>query len=107
METKARVRREDKIAVMFSSDMRRRLNVLAEGFGMPPSTLCAFAVATWVQQQERGLDLTRQAITQIADKAGEMLTDEEALQVAIGSAVSLARAQDKQGILPLEQEQGH
>jgi predicted transcriptional regulator len=102
METKARVRREDKIAVMFSSDMRRRLNVLAEGFGMPPSTLCAFAVASWVQQQENNLAMTRNAITQITNQAGEMLDAVLVDELAKASLVQVNRKMDTQGLLPLD-----
>lgn len=100
METKQRVRREDKIAVMFSSDMRKRLNVLAEGFGMPPSTLCAFAVASWVQQQENNLALTKVAIGQIADHVGvkvDTLLDDAGLTASLAQ---VNRALDTEGLFP-------
>lgn len=102
METKQRVRREDKIAVMFSSDMRRRLNVLAEGFGMPPSTLCAFAVASWVQQQENNLAMTRGAIQQITEKAGGLVDAVLADEIARASVVQVNRALDTQGLFPID-----
>lgn len=101
MESKARVRREDKIAVMFSSDMRKRLNVLAEGFGMPPSTLCAFAVASWVQQQENNLAMTRNAITQMAAQIGEKVDPVMVDVAAQASLVAVNRHLDNQGLLPL------
>ena len=73
MDIKDRVRREDKIAVMFSSEMKARLDKIAAGFGMPPSTLCAFAVASWVQQQETNAAMTRMAVLSIAKQAGDKL----------------------------------
>lgn len=102
MEVKARVRREDKIAVMFSSDMRKRLNVLAEGFGMPPSTLCAFAVAAWVQQQENSLAMTRNAVNQIATQAGEKIDSALLDEIAQAALLYANKHLDSQGLLPLE-----
>lgn len=101
MEVKSRVKRNDKIAVMFSSDMRSRLSVIAEAFGMPPSTLCAFAVASWVQQQERSLSMAREAIQSIADKAGELIEPELVNKCATASLIEVNRHLDAQGLLPL------
>lgn len=102
MEVKTRVRREDKIAVMFSSGMRQRLNVLAEGFGMPPSTLCAFAVATWVQQQENALAMTRNAVSEMVSHASEAMDATMLDDVAMASLKAVARSVDSQGLLPLD-----
>lgn len=75
MEAKQRVRRDTKIAIMFSPEMKERIDRTAVAFGMPPSTLCSFAVAQWVQNQENQLAMSRMAVMQIARQAGEKLDD--------------------------------
>lgn len=45
-------RRTDSMRVRLSPSMMDRFDRLAESFGMPPSTLCAFAVISFIQQEE-------------------------------------------------------
>ena len=102
MEVKtAKVRRENKLAIMLSDEMRERLAVVAQGFGMPPSTMASFAVAAWVQQQEQGKAMTRMAIMDVARKAGEKLDAVEAADFAEVAMVVAARKEDAQGLLDL------
>lgn len=103
MEVKTKVRREDKVAVMFSADMKSRLDKIAEAFGMPPSTLCAFAVASWVQQQENQLSMARMAIMQIARQTGEKMDELNLDKILQPMIVEMAKQQgDPQGLLPLD-----
>lgn len=102
MEVRSKVRREDKVAVMFSAEMKARLDKLAEAFGMPPSTLCAFAVASWVQQQENNVSMARMAVMQMARQVGEKVDGPEFAAMVQSAVVAAAKAQgDPQGLLPL------
>lgn len=106
MEVRAKVKREDKVAVMFSSEMKARLDKMAAAFGMPPSTLCAFAVASWVQQQENNLAMARMAVLQMAKQAGEKFDSAEFDQMLQAGIVAMAKQSgDPQGLLPLVKEE--
>lgn len=101
MDVKERVRREDKIAVMFSTEMKARLDKIAAGFGMPPSTLCAFAVASWVQQQETNAAMTRMAVLSIAKQAGEKLDGLDLDELVRASVFAGAKSVgDPLGLMP-------
>lgn len=107
MEVKAKVRREDKVAVMFSAEMKARLDKIASAFGMPPSTLCAFAVASWVQQQENNLAMSRMAVMQLAKQMGEKVEGPEFEQMLQAGLVAMAKQSgDPQGLLPLVKDLG-
>jgi hypothetical protein len=86
MDTETKVRRGDKVAVMFSPAMHERVSAQAAAYGMPVSTLCAFAVAAWVQQQEKNAAMARAAVLQVSRQAGADLGKldlEGALQAAM------------------------
>lgn len=105
-EKTPKVRREDKVAIMLSAEMKERLDKVAAGFGMPPSTMCAFAVAAWVQQQENNAALARMAVMDMTRKAGEKMDemDVDALvQFSMQQAAKLGG--DPQGLLTLDHEE--
>jgi predicted transcriptional regulator len=106
MEVKQKVRRDTKVAIMFSPEMKERIDKIAVAFGMPPSTICSFAVASWVQQQENNLAMARMAVMQIARQTGEKLDTldlEKMLQMAVVEAAR--QTGDPQGLLPLDPEE--
>ena len=105
MEVKNRLRREEKIAIMFSAEMKERIDKIALAFGMPPSTLCSFAVASWVQSQENQLAMARMAVMQMARQAGEKMDELNIDKILQPMVVELAKQQgDPQGLLPLDPE---
>jgi len=73
------IRRTDSIRVKLAPEMLERVEALAINFGMPTATLCAFAVATWVRQQEQSASLARMAVMDVTKRAGESfnMTDEK------------------------------
>lgn len=105
VEKTAKVRREDKVAIMLSSEMKERLEKVAAGFGMPPSTMCAFAVAAWVQQQENQAALARMAVLDIARKAGEKIDDVDLDAIVKFSQQQSLKSVDAQGLLTLDHEE--
>ena len=105
MEVKEKVRRVEKVAIMFSPDMKDRIDKIAVAFGMPPSTLCSFAVASWVQSQENQLAMARMAVMQMARQAGDKIEDLDLEKVLQPMIVEMAKQQgDPQALLPLDRE---
>lgn len=103
MEVKERVRRVEKVAIMFSPEMKERLDKIAVAFGMPPSTICSFAVASWVQSQENQLALARMAVMQMARQTGEKMDQYDMDKILQPMIVEIAKQQgDPQGLLPLD-----
>lgn len=64
------VRRSDSIRVKLAPVMVERVERLAESYGMPVATLCAFAVAEWVAGKENNLRLARDAVLGIGSQVG-------------------------------------
>lgn len=56
------VARTDSVRLKLAPDMVARLERLAEAYGMPLSTLGAFALAEWVVGKENNVRLTREAV---------------------------------------------
>jgi len=52
-------KRTDSIRVRLSPDMMKRLEALSSDLGMPPSTVAALAVGSYVIEQERTVVLDR------------------------------------------------
>ncbi len=75
MATAPENRRTDSIRVRLAPDMMERFENLASSYGMPPATLCAFAVARFVQQEETNAQLTRMAVLDASRKSGERLDE--------------------------------
>lgn len=102
-------RRTDSIRVRLSSEMMDRFEKLAQRYGMPPATLCAFAVARFVQQEENNLQLSRMAVMDVARKQGEEIAglfNDESLERILGPVLEgIAREQAlQQKSLPLDGE---
>lgn len=70
MITNPENRRTDSIRVRLSSEMIERVQRMADSYGMPPATLCAFAVAEWVAGKENNLRLARDAVLGIGSQVG-------------------------------------
>lgn len=64
------VRRSDSIRVKLAPSMVERVERLAESYGMPTATLCAFAVAEWVAGKENNLRLALDAVLGISAQVG-------------------------------------
>jgi predicted transcriptional regulator len=105
-------RRTDSIRVRLSPDMLDRFAGLAKGYGMPPATLCAFAVAQFVQAEEAKQGQVKNLMAsimgslqeQIAASTGNVeagLMDSEAFRNAIAAAGHVALTQPN---LPLDDE---
>lgn len=87
MATPAENRRTDSIRVRLAPEMMDRFEALAARYGMPPATLCAFAVARFVQQEENNASLTRMAVLDAARKSGEKMDEmfnEESMEKIFG-----------------------
>ena len=56
------IRRTDSVKIKLAPDMINRLESAAKAYGMPPSTLCAFAVADWLNRQEQNAKLARMGV---------------------------------------------
>lgn len=102
-------RRTDSVRVKLAPDMLARLEVQAKAFGMPVATVCAFAVADWIQRQENNLAMARMATMEISRKGlesmGDMLSEENIERIFAPMLVELAKQQAlSQENLPLEHE---
>ena len=87
MATPPENRRTDSIRVRLSPDMMERFENLASRYGMPPATLCAFAVARFVQTEETNAQLTRMAVLDASRKSADNVNavfSEENIEKALG-----------------------
>lgn len=95
------IRRTDAVKIKLAPDVLARLEDQARVFGMPPSTLCAFAVADWLQRQENNAKLTRMAVL---DATRNLMGDEGSLAMAIEAALPAVTKALSQQNLPLDGE---
>lgn len=75
------VRRTDSVRIKLSPEMLARVEVQAKGFSMPVATVCAFAVAEWVQNRERGMAMAQSAVTNMTPVMEAIIRE----QVACGA----------------------
>jgi len=73
MTIKVRVTRDDVLRIKVSPDILARLETKAVQFGLPPSTLAAYAVAQWLAQQEQGANIAEAVAKEIGGTAGDAL----------------------------------
>ena len=73
MTITARITRDEILRIKVAPDILRRLEALAVRFGLPSSTLAAYAVAQWLAQQEQGSQLAEAVAKQIGGDAGDVL----------------------------------
>jgi len=73
MTITARITRDEILRIKVAPDILRRLEALALRFGLPSSTLAAYAVAQWLAQQEQGSQLAEAVAKQIGGDAGDVL----------------------------------
>lgn len=100
-------RRTDSVRVKLAPEMLVRLETQAKAFGMPVATVCAFAVADWIQRKENEKAMTRLAVLEATRQSGEMLnmTEEQMDRIFTPMLVELAKHQAlTQENLPLEHE---
>lgn len=110
MATAPENRRTDSIRVRLAPEMMERLEALAVRYGMPPSTLGAFAVAQFVQNEESKVSMARMAVLDATRRAADDISgsmDDATLERVFGPMVeAMAKAQIgiSQQSLPLDGE---
>ena len=100
-------RRTDSVRVKLAPEMLVRLEAQAKAFGMPVATVCAFAIADWIQRKENEKAMTRMAVLEATRRSGEMMnmTEEQIERIFSPMLVELAKQQAlTQENLPLEHE---
>ena len=73
MTITVKVTRDETLRIKVAPDIVRRLEALAVRFGLPSSTLAAYAVAQWLAQQEQGANMVEAVAREIGGNAGDML----------------------------------
>lgn len=63
--------RTDSVRLKLSADMVARLDRIALAHGMPASTVAAYGLASWINQQEANAQLAHQAAMEIARSLNE------------------------------------
>lgn len=71
--------------MMVSEDIKSRLIRVSQVYGLPPSTLAALAVGSWVAQQERALALTENIVNKLGETMGDAVADEMRKQIGLFS----------------------
>jgi predicted transcriptional regulator len=71
--TRTRIKRSGGIRIKVSEDIEMRLEKVSQALGVPPSTLAAVAVGTWVAQQERALAMVENVSNGLIAQMGELL----------------------------------
>lgn len=73
---KPRIKRSGDVRMKVSSEVQARMLRISELYGLPPTTLAAFAVGQWLAQQERTLQLSETMGNKMAETMGEAFTKE-------------------------------
>lgn len=95
-------RRSESIRVRLAPSMMSRVEVLAETYGMPVSSLASFAIARFVKQEELSMKVSQAAVMASADKFFEKLSvsseDMQSLMQQVMPAImpAIAAIQDPQ-----------
>lgn len=95
------IRRTDSVKIKLAPHILARLEHHAVAFGMPPSTLCAFAVGDWLQRQDNNASLARMAIL---DATRNAMPDDAQIAKALESALPAIAKALGQTNLPLDGE---
>jgi len=100
--------RTNSLRLKLAPDMVERLERLAGTYGMPVSTLGAFAVADWVARQELNASMTRMAVLEATRQGAAVMMSEEAMERAFERALPQVLAElvkagvgVPDGVLPL------
>lgn len=73
MTINVKVTRDETLRIKVAPDILRRLESLALRFGLPSSTLAAYAVAQWLAQQEQGANIAEAVAKEIGGHAGDVI----------------------------------
>ena len=73
MTINVRITRDETLRIKVAADIVRRLETLAGRFGLPSSTLAAYAVAQWLAQQEQGMKVAEAVAKEIGGHAGDVI----------------------------------
>jgi predicted transcriptional regulator len=73
MTITVKVTRDETLRIKVAPDILRRLEQLALRFGLPSSTLAAYAVAQWLAQQEQGANVAQAVAKEIGGHAGDVI----------------------------------
>lgn len=74
-----RLRRPGEIRVQVAEEMKERLKRVAGLYGMPPSTLAAYALGSWIARQEASLRVVDTMAETVGAQIGEELKRQFAL----------------------------
>jgi len=77
------IKRSDTLRIKVSPDMNERITRLSVLLAMPPSTLAALAVGTWVTNQERALGAAERMVDAIGQQLGEGVGEELKKQMGL------------------------
>lgn len=84
MTINVKVTRGEVLRIKVAPEIISRLETIALRFGLPPSTLAAYAVAQWIAQQEQGANIAQAVAKEVGGQLGaemrkmmEMLEDGE------------------------------
>lgn len=70
---KPRIKRGTDLRMQVSEDVKERLKRIADMYGMPPSTLAAFAIGHWIAHQEAGLRVVDAMAEKVGGEMGEQI----------------------------------
>jgi hypothetical protein len=79
------IKRSDTLRVKVSPDMAERITRLSVILSLPPSTLAALAVGTWVANQERALGAAERMVDAIGQQFGGEMGEELKKQMGLFS----------------------
>jgi predicted transcriptional regulator len=79
------IKRGNTLRIKVSQDMNDRITRLSEILSLPPSTLAALAVGTWVANQERALGAAERMVDAIGQQFGGEMSEELKKQIGLFS----------------------
>jgi phage portal protein BeeE len=96
------IRRTGDLRVKLAPDMLARVEKMASEYGMPGATFAAFAIASYINQQENNQKYTRMAVLDATRNSMPSGLDLEQLIGQIMPVMAQALSQEN---LPLEHEE--
>ena len=77
------VARTDSVRLKLSPDMLSRLEKYAQNYGMPLSTLGAFALAEWVNRQDQTASMVRMGVLEAMRSGVAQAFDQGSLELSL------------------------
>lgn len=89
--------RTESIRIKLAPQTSKQLEDLAVEYGMPTSTLAAFAISQWIIEQDRKLKLMKLAAVETSRKMAESFSGESLEKALVAALPAMVKAMAAEG----------